>query len=252
MPMLDHFRPPVATRSSWEGFHCGWPAVIVQHLVPHLPHEFIAEPTAHLGTAYEVDVSTFDDREDEPFETGYSYGDASVATATWAPPKPTLSVETELGDEYAYEVRVYDMTRTRKLVAAVELVSPRNQDRPASRRAFITKCAALLQDGVCVAIVDLVTTMRFNLYAELLAEFDAADDTFRPDPPHTYAATCRGRIQSSRFHIDAWSHALQLDSPLPTLPLWLTDEIAVPLELEASYESTCKTLRVRRPIATTS
>jgi hypothetical protein len=31
---------------------------------------------------------------------------------------------------------------------------------------------------------------------------------------------------------------------LPTLPLWLADDFAVPLELEASYEDTCRALRI--------
>jgi hypothetical protein len=32
--------------------------------------------------------------------------------------------------------------------------------------------------------------------------------------------------------------------PLPTLPLWLADDLAVPLELEASDEVTCRVLRI--------
>ena len=32
--------------------------------------------------------------------------------------------------------------------------------------------------------------------------------------------------------------------PLPCLPLWLTEDLAVPLDLEASYEQTCRDLRV--------
>jgi hypothetical protein len=32
---------------------------------------------------------------------------------------------------------------------------------------------------------------------------------------------------------------------LPTLPVWLRDDLAVSLDLEASYEETCRTLRIR-------
>jgi hypothetical protein len=32
--------------------------------------------------------------------------------------------------------------------------------------------------------------------------------------------------------------------PLPCLPLWLTDDLAITLDLEASYEETCSGLRV--------
>jgi hypothetical protein len=43
-------------------------------------------------------------------------------------------------------VRIYDDEANRTLVAAVELVSPSNKDRPASREAFATKCAAYLMN----------------------------------------------------------------------------------------------------------
>jgi len=54
----------------------------------------------------------------------------SVATASWAPPKPTFAMATELPDLDAYEVRVYDTREGRRLVAAVEIVSPANPDFP--------------------------------------------------------------------------------------------------------------------------
>ena len=36
-----------------------------------------------------------------------------------------------------------------------------------------------------------------------------------------------------------------LGTPLPTLPLWLASDRAIPLELEASYEATCEVLRIQ-------
>lgn len=59
------------------------------------------------------------------------------------------------------------------LVAAVEIVSPRNKDRVTVRDAFVSKCHALLHEGVCVAIVDPVTTRLPNLYAELAERIGA-------------------------------------------------------------------------------
>ena len=43
----------------------------------------------------------------------------------------------------------------------------------------------------------------------------------------------------------AWTHALVISQPLPLLPLWLADNLAVPLELEATYEETCRILASR-------
>ena len=43
---------------------------------------------------------------------------------------------------------------------------------------------------------------------------------------------------------DFWRKPLKLGRPLPTLPLWLTEEFSIPLDLEASYEDTCRLLRI--------
>jgi hypothetical protein len=41
-----------------------------------------------------------------------------------------------------------------------------------------------------------------------------------------------------------WHWPLVVGQPLPTLPLWLADDLAVSLDLEASYEETCQVLRI--------
>lgn len=243
MPLRDHFRPPVSKRSSWEGFHGGWPMTIVQQLVKQLPENYTAEPRAHLGATCEVEVGTFEEVPPTP-ASSVSDGNGGVATATWAPPQPTLTVETDLLDQDEYEVRIYDQDRARLLVAAIELVSPANKDRPENRRIFVRKCAALLQQDVCVSIVDVVTTRNFNLYVDLLAEFDCEDPRFQPDPSAIYAVTCRGQIVNSRMHLQTWAIPLIVGNSLPTLPVWLSQETAVSLELDFSYEETCRAIRI--------
>ena len=244
MPLRDHFRAPICNRHSWEGFHGMWPAAIVQRLDQVLPTAFTAEPRVHLGAYFEIDVCAYEDG--VPDREGIASGESldTAATATWAPPQPTLAVDTELTEQYAYEVKVYDQSRGRLLVAAVEIVSPANKDRPENRRAFVTKCAAMLQQDVCVSIVDLVTTRNFNLYMELLALLDLSDPAFAPSPPPVYAVTCRGQNASGRARLETWAYPLVIGQPLPSLPLWLSKELAVSLELDASYEETCRGLRI--------
>jgi hypothetical protein len=167
-----------------------------------------------------------------------------VATAVWAPPEPTLAVDADPTEQYAYEVLVYDQSRDRLLVAAVELVSPGNKDRSQSRREFVAKCAALLGQNVCVSIVDLVTTRQFNLYAELLDLIGVADPALRSSAPATYAATCRGRKVNGKPRFESWAYPLVVGQNLPILPLWLTEELAVSLDLEVSYEDTCRAHKI--------
>ena len=244
MPLRDHFRPPLDDKTSWEGFHGQWPAMIVMALNRKLPPRYAAEPRVHLGASFEIDVTAYDTDEPAVFVSGTGAGEGGVATATWAPPRPTFNFVTDLPDQDEYEVRVYDTKRHRRLVAAVEIVSPANKDRPENRRAFVTKCAALLQQRVSVAIVDLVTTRSFNLYGDLLELIGQADPALAPEPPALYAAACRWTHPDEAWRFEAWTHPLALGQPLPTLPLWLADHFAVPLELEASYEETCRVLRL--------
>jgi hypothetical protein len=244
MPLRDHFHPPVSKRSSWEGFHGGWPMRIVEELAPRLPDGFVAEPRVHLGTFYEIDVCTFD-YEEEPATTLGSPQKSSraLATAAQASPAPTLTVDAEFPEQYSYEVLVFDLERERRLVAAVEIVSPANKDRPETRQLFVSKCINLLRQDVCVSMIDIVTIRQFNLYTDLLALFEHSDPTFTPPPP-IYAVTCRKRGAGRQTKLDAWSRPLAIGQPLPSLPVWLSETEEVSLDLEASYEETCRVLRV--------
>jgi Protein of unknown function (DUF4058) len=144
-----------------------------------------------------------------------------------------------------YEVRIYDSRRHRHLVAAIEIVSPSNKDRPESRSSFVNKVATLLKQGICVSIVDVVTTMDCNLYAELLSFVKSSDPALSDEPPPIYAVTIRTRLDDNRRLMDTWYHPLTLGQALPTLPIWLKEKWAISLDLEASYEETCRTQRIR-------
>src|SRR5262249_36608839 len=132
--------------TSWEGFHGQWPAMIVLALARKLPRRYFVEPRVHLGSAIEIDIAPFekDDLDSPGLDAGNGNG-GGVATAIWAPPQPAHTLATDLLDLDEYGVRIYDTKRSRRLVAAIEIVSPANKDRRQHRRAFVAKCAALLQ-----------------------------------------------------------------------------------------------------------
>ena len=244
MPLRDHFRPPLAERRSWGGFHGQWPAMIVIGLNQKLPPRYVAEPQVHLGSSIEIDVATYEAEDASSPPAGEKENGGGVATAVWAPPTPTLVVATDLPAMDEYAVRVYDTRLGRRLVAAVEIVSPANKDRPEHRRAFVARCAALLQSRVCVAIVDLVTTRTSNLYGDLMELFGEIDPALATGSPGLYAVSCRWARKGDLWLLETWTNSLALGRSLPTLPLWLSETLAVPLELEPSYEETCRILRI--------
>jgi hypothetical protein len=235
MPLRDHFRPPLDNQRHWEGMHATWAVMMVVNLRRQLPRGFFAEPQVHSGRSSEIDVVTFEDESVTASPAGE--GNGGVATAVWAPPRPTLVVATDLPAQDVYEVRIYDERRRVRLVAAVEIVSPANKDRPESRRAFVAKCAGLLSERVSVIIVDIVTTRTQSLYLELLEFIERSDPNIGSSS--LYSAACRMTKQSDEWQLETWAQKLPLHETLPTVPLWLADDFAIPLSLEKSYEESC-------------
>lgn len=237
MPLRDHFHSPLNRRPKWEGVHGTWPGLIAIRLNSILPLQYRCDVKVHLGTLVELDIEAFqrDDEEEElPLDSSEAVGTA------WAAETPTLLLETEELTPAEYEVRIYD--EGENLVAAIELVSPSNKDRPQSRKAFVDKCHAMLQQDVCVVIVDTVTSLTSNLYAELAERLGAKEPAIADSS--IYAVTCRTRPGRRGVRVESWEHRLTVGSPLPTLPLYLTETLSVPLELESTYEETCRGLRI--------
>jgi hypothetical protein len=236
MPLRDHFHLPLRGLCTWESFHSGWANEIMRQLNKSLPAGYAARPNVKLGVDIEADVGTLEDAGHQAIEEG-----GGVATAVWAPPKPTLSVPVDFHHLDLFEVQVHREGGL-ELVAAIELVSPRNKDRPTARSHFIAKCVAYLQTGVSVVVVDVVTGRRENLYAALLDQLALAQDD--NGYGELYAVACRAVPADEPAQLEAWYAPLTLGTLLPTLPLWLETDRAVPLDLERSYEATFGELRV--------
>jgi hypothetical protein len=228
MPLREHFLTN-STILNWQGLHAPWPMAITMCLNAVLPEEYVARPRLQTGSDSRIDAGACESRPD--------YNETA-----WAPPEPTILLDAELPEASEYEVNIYTQNEFR-LVAAVELVSPSNKDQPENRQTFVNKCETLLKKDVCVTIVDPVTSCTANLYGELLEELHARRTAISRAP--LYAVTCRGRRSGLHWRLESWEHELAVGAPLPTLPIWLSPDLLVPLELEATYEETCRSLRIR-------
>jgi hypothetical protein len=134
-----------------------------------------------------------------------------------------------------FEVRVFASRAGPTLVAAIELVSPRNKDRAEARRAFAVKCASYLHQGINLIVLDIVTGRRANLHNEVLGLLSAPDAPRMPPEVTLYAAAYRPARRQEREEIDLWPAPLAVGQPMPTLPLALTAELSMPIDLEATY-----------------
>jgi hypothetical protein len=239
MPLLDHFHPPLSVERPWEGIHSTWAATMATQLnQEQLPAEYFAMPLVTVG-GVQVDVGTFQDGEPQEGDPG------GVATQLWAPPQPALSAVVDFVSLDVYEVRVMQQIGGPQLRAAIELVSPATKDRASHRRAFAVKCAGYLQQGVAVVIVDVVTERTANLHAVLVDLLGLTQPLAWCAPSALYAVAYRLTRAADAQRLDVWPEALAVGATLPTIPLWLSDALCLPLALEESYRATCAALRIR-------
>jgi hypothetical protein len=242
MPLLDHFHAPLSGERRWESFHSSWATRIADALTEHwLPPNYIAEEHVHLGPSVEIDVATFE-REAAPPPADGGGVVATVGPKLWSPPVPDGELPVAFPD--TFEVRVLCTDTGPKLVAVIELVSPGNKDRTAERRAFATKCASYLFQGISLIVVDIVTSRRANLHNEILRVMDAVNTLpFAPEVA-LYASAYRPLRRDGRDAIQVWRSPLALGQPLPALPLGLSADLAVPVDFEATYAETCRRKRL--------
>jgi len=154
--------------------------------------DYLVAPRIHLGGAVEIDVGALEYPGTQNVPNWLPDTNGGAATATWTAVEPTLRVETDLPDVDEYEVRIYDAARDRRLVAAVELVSPSNKDRPETRRAFLRSVRPSSSKMFRLRSSMSLPSATSTFYAELLVDIGRFDSSVATPPSNIYAVACRG------------------------------------------------------------
>ena len=231
MPLYDHFSPPFKAKRFWQSFHSVWANAIASSLNRQLPPRYLASPTVHFGI--EIDVAT---RDQDP--GGIK---ADFPEPRWTSPEPRQTIPLTLVTDIV-QVDILDTREGPQVVGAIELVSPANKDRPAPRAAFVSKCQALLQSGVGLLLVDIVTERRANLHEELLVHLGHLDSITWDTP--LYASAYRPIERDEAGALDIWREQLELGKPLPIMPLWLRESICLRVDLDETYQFACRERRI--------
>ena len=230
MPLLDHVRPPINEQIGWSSFHANWATRLADQITALLPEGFRAEESTHPSGSREVDVASYrDPGVDDPLRS------------TWQPIETERTVPLTFPD--AFEVRIFRVTGGRTLVAAIELISPGNKDRPSERKAFASKCASLLRSGVALMVVDVVTERSGNLHNDIVCELELGIEPMPATFP-LYASAYRPVERDGSTMLDIWTKSLAIGDPLPTLPLRIAGDYFVPIDLDASYTEACRMRKI--------
>ncbi|MBC8232588.1 DUF4058 family protein [bacterium] len=235
MPALNHSDPLVQDAVAFSSIHHAFANNISADLNEILPEGFVAHPHVSLGRGWEADVITKEElnltKDFVPYQPPKASGISKVVFPT------SVSVIID-----------YLRNRTReKIVAAIEIVSPANKDRGPKRQAFLAKCHSYLQENISLTIIDITSSYKeHNLHFELLKALNVKIGNFwESDETPLYCASYRTTVdEENDTVVEYWVEFFKSGDILPTIPLYITEEIAVPLELEKTYMKTCKSLRV--------
>lgn len=209
--------------TGWAELHTYWMTELARHIKPQLPPGYRARIEAETSLTLDVepDVGVF--KHAEP-----AGGDPAANI-----PAPDFSaVVTEVRQP---ELHIA-VTHNGRLIAAVELVSPRNKDRPAARRNYGGKYAGYLRDLVQLLIVDVHPGYADFSFADFVAaELKLAD---RPPLPAPFAVSYRmvpAAKPGEPCLLEAWQRPLTVGAPLPEIPLALDGDRAILIDLDGTY-----------------
>ena len=99
-----------------------------------------------------------------------------------------------------------------------------------------------MMEGLGLVIVDVVTDRHSYWHDELLKRLGWTKDTALD--ADLSAAAYRAVDRSGQTSLDIWQESLELGLVLPAMPLWLRGNLCLAVDLETTYERTCREHRV--------
>lgn len=220
MPLHDWSAIP-----GWDGVHQVWGVELLYAIKPLLPPAY----RAYIGTTPTFAIGGPDDD-----------GRPDLGVRSWPatdPPAPPAA-----GSEPDEEVAVATLTsdtavlveRAGRLVAAVELVSPRNKDWHTSQAAYAAAYAGYLLRGVNLLLIDVHRRPAGFSFADRIA---AAFNLPPPDLPPPFAVGYRvgGPSPAGGRFLGTWRRPLAVGGPLPEMTLPLSAAESVVVDLDGTY-----------------
>jgi hypothetical protein len=219
-------------RAGWEGMHHLWITELLRWVKPRLPAGY----RAYIGSAPLLAVGAPAERPDVGIREWHAETTTSPEGPAPAPPGDAAQIEPDV--EVA--VAAIDpgaalfVERHGRLVAAVELISPRNKDRPVSRTTYLSRYLGYLLEAVHLLLIDVHPRPLAFSFADRIA-----GELHVPQPPCPVPLAVSYRVGEPAATggrlLAIWRRPLTIAAALPAVPLPLTVEVAIPIDLEQTY-----------------
>lgn len=221
MPLHDW-----AELSGWDGVHQIWMVELLYALRDQIPPGY----RAYISTTPTFAIGAPDD------------GRPDVGVRNWPAGEPNSTPSSNPGPEPDEEVAVATISadtalmveRGGRLVAAIELVSPRNKDRLSAQAAYTAAYAGYLLRGVHLLLVDVHRKPAAFSFADRIAsELSVA----QPPLPTPFAVGYRvgGPVPTGGRFVGVWRRPLTVGGELPAMTLALSADESVSVDLDGTY-----------------
>ncbi len=212
--------------SGWEGVHLLWIAELLRQVKGKLPAGF----RAYLGSGPALAVGSPPVKPDLSVRT---HEDAQVRSTSAPVTTPDPDVEVAVAE--LDQTPSLLVERSNRLVAALELISPRNKDRGVARSAYLNRYVGYLIEGVHLLLVDVhARPIAFSFADAIARELNIDGQPPLPPPSAVSYRVGEPAAQGGRM-LAIWRRALLPGKPLPSLPLPLDTALSVEVDLEPSY-----------------
>jgi hypothetical protein len=209
----------------WEGVHDIWLVELLRCIKPQLPQGY----RAHLGTTPAVAIDAPDGKPDVAVRH-WENGSDRAAPSTSELTEPDVATATFAIDPNVALIITYHG----QLAAAVEIISPRNKDRPASRATYLARYLGYLKWQVNLMLVDVHPEPAGFSFADALAAELGLKEPPLPSPM-AVAYRIGGRAPDGGSFVEMWKRPLAAGQPLPKIPLPLSATLQVQVDLDATY-----------------
>ena len=214
----------------WDGLHILWLTQILDWTQPRLPAGY----RVYVGSVPALTIDA-------------SHGRPDVSVRRWpsGPAVATVADEAVAApDQEAVATFALDPQRAihidwhGQMIAAIEIVSPRNKDRPSARDRYLGRYEGYLRQGVHLLLIDVLARPTGFSFSDAIAE--DLGIAHEPTPAPCAVSYRVGEPLPDGTLIASWRRPLSVGQALAVIPLALDTRQAVPIDLEQTYQQAAR------------
>jgi hypothetical protein len=219
-------------RSGWDGVHLLWITELLRWIKPRLPTGY----RAYVGTVPTIAVGAPAERPDVSVRCWPEESTPDAAPPANGPPSGEApeQPDEEIATAILEASPALFVECRGQLVAAVELVSPRNKDHLSTRATHLSRYVGYLLQAVHLLLVDVHRRPLNFSFADRIAEEMEIRQPPCP-PPMAVAYRVGERAATGGRFLAIWRRPLPVDGTMPRVVLPITVDFSVSVDLEQTY-----------------